>query len=196
MLTLHTIAITGEPGSGKSTVCTIFQKYGGYVVFADEIVHHLLKKEQTIKKIIDILGSTVIDNHQINHKKVADIVFTHREKLQELESVLHPLIKKQIMEHMHIAKEKHSPLFVAEIPLLFEAGWNKYFDIIVTIIADEALIKKRLENKGLSIDDYQKRKLRFLPASIKLEQSDYILDNNGSMEELESSIKNIIDKIS
>ncbi|MBN1914729.1 MAG: dephospho-CoA kinase [Parachlamydiales bacterium] len=196
MLTLQKIAITGEPGSGKSTVCDIFQQYHAYVVHADNIVHHLLKNETIIQKIIELLGSGIVTNNQIDHQKVADLVFTHPEALQKLENLLHPLVKREIAVQMHQALLQRYSLFVAEIPLLFEQKWDEDFNIVMTICADDDIKKMRLRQKGADTKDYNRRVQRMMDEQEKVSRSDYVIYNNGSLLELKNSLRKIIEELS
>jgi dephospho-CoA kinase len=189
VLSLRKIAITGGLASGKSTVCQIFQEYGGYIVDADEIVHQLLSPQTaTGKKVIELLGPEIVVGNQIDRKKIAKIVFSDSKKLRSLEKILHPSVKKEIDQCFNRVKNNPSfKFFVAEIPLLYEAGMEKDFDTVITVEADEAVARRRFAGP-----DFDPRQARQLSAGQKARKADFVIVNNGDLETLRASVQAIV----
>jgi dephospho-CoA kinase len=190
VLSLRKIAITGNLASGKSTVGRILQEYGAYVVDADEIVHSLLSlNTPTGKKAIELLGPQIVVGNQIDRKKISEIVFSDFEKLTNLEKILHPTVKQEIDRRFNNVKNNPSyKMFVAEVPLLYEAGMEKDFDVVIAVISDEAVARKRF-----TAEQFDERWAR--QRKDKAAKADFVITNNGDLKMLKSSIEAIIDRL-
>ena len=184
------IAITGGLSSGKSTVCHMLENLGAYSVSADAIVHELLSPKSLVgQQVIQLLGTEIVDHQTINRKKIADIVFSNPDKLRDLEKILHPAVFSAIDEQYALAKNKSYPLFVAEIPLLFETESHSHFDVTVAVVADEAVAKKRFQEKGMSdVLEYEKRSQQQLPPEEKVARATQAIYNNGSIDNLKLQV--------
>jgi len=191
MLELRKIAITGGLAAGKSTVCQFFKELGAYVVSADAIVHQLLSPNTDVgRRVIALLGSDILKGDAIDRKKVSEKVFSHPDKLHAIEKIIHPAVFDVIeTKYQQIRTEKHYRLFVAEIPLLYEAAESAYFDTVITVVAAPALCKERFLREKHSEDTFDARMQRQLDPKIKEKRADYILQNNGTLEELKAQVK-------
>lgn len=197
MLELRKIAVTGCLSSGKTLVCKILSDFGAFVVNTDELAHQLLVSDSKCIHDIELLfGSEVKVNHQIDRKKLGRLAFADTHKLGLLEKILHPLIFKK-METLYIeACTLHQyNLFVAEVPLLFEAGWELFFDAVITVVADERLRRQRSLDKGLSLTEYALRSKQQLPSEEKMRRADYIVRNDTTEEDLKKQVMEIVKKI-
>jgi dephospho-CoA kinase len=195
MLKLKKVAVTGGLACGKSSVCRFFEKLGATVVNADEIVHRLLSPETNLgQKVIQLIGSDIIVNNQIDRSKIAQKVFNQSPLLHALEQLTHPAVLEEIeKKYKQASQQKNVPLFVAEVPLLFETEMEPFFDAVITVIADPAISKQRfLKATGNSSDDYDNRLKRQLPAFDKARRADYVIINDGSMQKLEEETKKLM----
>ena len=147
MLALKKIAVTGGLASGKSTVCALLKKRGAYVVSADEIVHQLLSPHTPLgQQVIKLLGSDIVNNHQLDRKKIAQIVFSNPQKLEALEKLLHPQVLNEIdTAYEKIKHRSDYRCFAAEVPLLYEIGAEKRFDLVIGVVADPAECRARMK---------------------------------------------------
>lgn len=184
------IAITGGLSSGKTTVCQILESLGVYSISADALVHELLSPKSLVgQQVIQLLGTEIVENQNINRKKIADIVFSNPNKLRALEEILHPAVFRAIDEHYEKALKGNYPLFAAEIPLLFEAQASSHFDASIAVVADETVAKKRFQEKTKSdVLEYNRRAQQQWPAEKKAEHATYVIDNNGSLEHLKHQV--------
>lgn len=195
MLTLRKLAITGGLSCGKSTVCRIFKELGAYTVSADDVVHQLLSSNaDIIKKVVQSLGKDILVDQKIDRSLVANIVFKNDQLLKSLEEIVHPATYKEIDNAYRIQLEKTNrpSLFVAEIPLLFESHGEATYDFTVAVVASPLVCINRFCKKtGLSTSEYEKRTARQLSMREKAEQADYVIINNGTLEELNEMVKQI-----
>jgi len=177
MLRSRKVAVTGQPGSGKSAVCGFLEELGAETVSSDEIAHQLLDpKTDCGKQIISLLGEEVVVEGQISRERIAQKVFTDRPLLKSLENHLHPRVLEEIEKRY---RKSEAALFVAEIPLLYECGWESYFDTVILVVSNRKTA-------------FPEREWRFLPTSQKAKKADIIIENNGSLEELKNKISKLI----
>jgi dephospho-CoA kinase len=193
MLNLLKIAITGGIASGKSTVCRHFEKLGATVVSADAIVHELLDPNTALgQKIIRTLGSDVLRNGKIDRSLVSDKVFKDPKLLSQLEQLLHPAVLKEIELRYETARRAgKSPLFVVEIPLLYEIGAQTFYDAVVAVVAEESLAKERFQAAGHKPQEFEKRMNRQLPQKIKSAKAHYTIQNNGTLQDLYTEVEKL-----
>ena len=188
MLVLKKIAVTGTVASGKSSVLKYFYEYGAYIVNSDQIVHELLVPETVLgKQIINLLGPEIVEKGQLSRKKIANKVFKTSGKLQTLEAIIHPHVLSKIEDlHKEVEKQQKHSLFLVEIPLLFEIGAESFFDYTITVTANEKISQKRFGK-----EDYKERMSRQFSSKKKASRADFVLENNGSLEELKKKTKEL-----
>ena len=190
------IAITGGIGSGKSTVLKILKDEGFSVFSCDEIYKEILSDKEYIQKIC-LAFPSVIENNAINKKKLADIIFNNKEKRALLDSIAHPLIMGRLREKM----SQENGLVFAEVPLLFESGYEHMFDGVIVVqrsindrIHAVAARDKLGENEVISRINSQYNYDMLEMDATKNEGFIQILYNNQSIEDLKNRLKNIIEK--
>ncbi len=190
MLNSKKVAITGGVSSGKSTFCDFLKKQGAIVVDADQIVHGLLGSAHSAlgSQVLTLLGDKILEKGKINREKIATEVFNHPQKLDALEKLLHPYVFKEINRLYQEERKKHNEfVFVVELPLLFETKKEREYDVIVTLVRDEKKCKAACGRK-----DYDARTKRLLSIEEKKKRSHFIIENNGSLEDLERKAKNLM----
>jgi len=197
MLQLKKIAVTGGIASGKTTVCKLFQTYGAYVINADQIAHQLLSQNNLQShKVIKLFGETILTDGAIDRKKLANVVFEDKKKLQQLQALIHPFVRQEIQKEWQEACKKNVPLFVAEVPLLFEARFDTDFDATILVVCDEETCSARFCKKHNSTkQDYERRARFLMPVEEKCQKATYIIDNSKTFRELEEQVKHLFTKL-
>jgi len=181
------IAVTGGIASGKSTVCHLFEELGAYVVSADEIVHQLLvPTTQLGKDAIALLGADIVVDKTLSRGRIAQKVFRFPHLLQRFEELIHPEVQRVIETKFRIASQTDIPLFFAEVPLLYEAGLEVFYDKVIVITCEEKECKKRFRYDE---EEYLRRSGRLMPIEMKILKADLVIDNNGCLEHLRQTIQ-------
>ena len=190
MLKLKKIAITGGVASGKSSVCRFFKELGAFVVNADEVVHELLTPDTTLgQQVIRLLGLNVVSEGLISRRIIAEKVFKDRQLLEALEKLLHPAVLKKIEErYAEASRTGEYTSFAVEIPLLFEIGNEGFYDVVVAVLADEAIAKKRFATAGFQQEEYDRRMRRQINPHQKALRAHYTIHNNGSLADLREQV--------
>ncbi|MBK3332004.1 dephospho-CoA kinase [Persephonella atlantica] len=186
------IGLTGSIGTGKTTVADIFKRLGAYVISADEIVHRLLEREDIKEKIREKFGNVFTSDGKVDRKKLAQIIFDDEKKRKELEGILHPLVFREIERFFEKVREKDpKAVVVAEVPLMIETGSYKNYDMVIVVYAPEDIQLQRLIKKGLSKEEAKKRIKAQMPIDEKIRYADIVIENTGSLKELEKEVKEI-----
>lgn len=195
MLKLEKIAVTGSLGAGKTSVCQLMSEEGAFIIDADEIVHHLLASDlNCIQEITNLLGQKVRSNNHIDRKVVAKIVFSDPQKLYELEQIIHPKVINAIdRAYANAESSKAYKVFVVECPLLYEIGWEKYFDTTIMVTAPRSECLSRFKQKGFDPEEYDLRQDRQMATKEKAELSDFVIYNDATTKKLKKQVSTILE---
>jgi dephospho-CoA kinase len=171
-------AIVGNIASGKSTVEKILKNKGFKVFDTDEIAHKILENSADVKTAFK--DYDIFTDNKIDRKKLANIVFNNKKELKKLEEIIHPLVKIEILK---IFEENYSEVFIS-VPQLFEAGFENLFDKIIFLTANEDIRIERLIKRNNYTKEQALARIKAQSNSGKIEHSDYVIENNGTIEEL------------
>lgn len=192
------IAVTGGLACGKSSVCLFFKELGAHVVSADAIVHQLLLSPNTSlgQQITALLGADIVENDKIDRRKIAKKVFNDPALLQSLEKLLHPAVKSEIdKQYKQVNDRGNGALFVAEIPLLFEVSGENDFDAVVVVHAPPEKCRQRFKAAtGYDDEEFDKRMARQLPLENKINRAQYVIENQGTPQELRHAVEQLYNK--
>lgn len=187
------IGLTGGIGSGKSTIAKLFQDEGIPVYIADDASKLLLDLPETVLKISEIFGMDIISNGIIDRKKLANIVFKNPDKLQQLNKILHPLVKKHFDDWLEV--HKNYPFVVKEAAILFESGSFVYCDKIITVTASEATRIARVMNRDATTKEAVLDRIRNQWSDAqRIEKSDFVLINEN-IEDTKIDFQKILKKL-
>ncbi len=150
------IGITGSIGSGKSTVCRIFEQLGLPVYYSDKRAKELIHVNKEIITLYKrLFGSDIYSSGQLDRQRVAGIIFSNPGCLKEVEQLVHPIVRMDFEKWM---KKQDSGIVLNEAAVLFESGGYKFMDAVITVTAPEALRLERVKRRdGLSEDEIRAR---------------------------------------
>ena len=171
------IGLTGGIGSGKTTVAKIFELLGVPVYYADEASKRLYHtNKELMAGLKKHFGEDVYTNEELNRSKLAAIVFNDPEKLELLNSLVHPLTIKDAEEWM---QKQKVPYIIKEAALLFEAGSAKGLDFVIGVSAPEELrIKRVMERDGIKKEEVSSRISRQMDDKTKMSLCDFVIKND------------------
>ncbi len=175
------VGLTGNILSGKSTALAFFAQNGAATLSADELVRELYQVPAVQKKLTAWFGSC-------QPADVARCVFADTAQRKKLEKYLHPKVLALAKERMRQAKQK---LVVFEVPLLFEAGWDKLTDLNIVVLGDRSTLAARLKARGLTAGEYKRRLAGQLPEEEKVRRADVVLANREGKTALGLKIKRL-----
>jgi dephospho-CoA kinase len=170
--------LTGNFGTGKSTVLRMFGQEGAIALSSDDIVKDLYKDPAIRKDVVELLGDVLDENGTVDRKRVSSIIFGNHALRKGLEGILHQRVIARIEE---TARDNPHDLVVAEIPLLFETGFQDRVDTVILTTCPEESIYSRLRKKGFSDTEISERLASQTPDSEKYTQVDYIINTDRGL---------------
>jgi len=188
------VGLTGSVGTGKSTVTNFFRELGAYIIDWDELAREVTRPHlRAWKEIVEYFGKDFLNEGlTINRQKLAEIAFSDKEKVAKLNQIVHPEVFK---EDERITNEIKSldpgALIIKDIPLLFELTRPIFVDKVVVVSASEQTQLRRLEEKGMSREDAQSRIKSQLPLEEKIKSADFVINNDGPLEETKKQVEEI-----
>jgi dephospho-CoA kinase len=191
--------LTGSSGSGKSTACKMLSEKGCEIISADQIAREIMEKDEIgYLKTVNAFGTNILGpDKYIDRKKLHGIIFNDPNKLSQLESILHPIIRKESEKRIQEALRNNKSIIIYESPLLFEKKLDSLpFKKIIYIRADEETLLERITKRdGISITEAQKRLGAQLPDHEKRKKADIIIDNDGSLDSLAIKITDLFNEL-
>lgn len=180
------IAITGNIASGKSTVQKFLENKGYKVLDTDEVSHELLtvKNSELFEAFRDY---DVFENGEFSRFKVGQLIFSDETAREKIASIMHPQIAQEI-EKFFAANSSEEFLFVG-IPLLFESNMQNLFDKIIFVYTDDDIrLERLLRRNNYTVEHAKARIASQMPQEEKLKKSDFVINNNSSIEELTQAV--------
>lgn len=184
------LGITGSIATGKSTVVNIFKQYGFSVVDADIIAREVVEPNTAgLKKVVETFGSSVLcSDGSLNRKQLGQIIFSDTKKRQALNALLAPFLQEAIIEQIKRASAVSS-LVIADIPLLYEAGYDKYMDqVAVVFIPEDLQVQRLMKRDRITKKEAQKKVASQLSIEEKKKRADIIFDNQESLSSIRQQI--------
>lgn len=172
------IGITGGIGSGKTTVCQIFETLGIPIYYADARAKWLMSNDENLKSgILDLFGPEAYLDHQLNRPFIAGIVFQDRSKLDQLNQLVHPAVAKDSL-NWHLAQT--APYTLKEAALLFESGSYQQLDQIIVVTAPKNIrIQRVMKRDQVEEAAVVARMNNQMPENEKVALANYIIYNDG-----------------
>lgn len=191
------IGLTGSIATGKSTVSRMLKQKGYPIVDADEISRVVVEPgSPVLTSIAEAFGSAIIlQDGSLNREKLGSLIFNDEEKRKKLNGIIHPAVRKEMLRQKEEWLEKGSNTIIMDIPLLFESKLQSYVDKIIVVSAAPAIQRERLmARNSYSQDEADARINSQLSIAEKEKGADAVIDNNGSLEETENQLDEILIK--
>jgi dephospho-CoA kinase len=186
------IGLTGGIAAGKSEALKAFARLGAATLSSDAVVHELLESEALRRRLAERWGPEVIADGAVNRAKIGEIVFADPEELSWLEEQIHPLVQERTASWL-FSLPADTEVAVVEVPLLFEAGSDKAFDTTVAVVTADEVRRERAAARGHALVD--EREARQLTQPEKAERAEHVVENDGSVEDLERALSALLEKL-
>lgn len=182
------IGLTGGIACGKSTVGRMLEELGACRIDADELAHRVLRGREVARRVVQRWPRVATPAGGIDRRRLGEIVFADPGERRALEAIVHPPVRELLRRELAAAR---GAVVVAEVPLLFEAGLEGWFDRIWVVTATPEQQLARLTAQGLSPDQAHRRLAAGLPPAQKARRAHRIIDNSGSLERTRSQVERL-----
>ena len=180
------IGLTGGIASGKSTMAKFFRDKGAAVISADAIAFALARPKQILYRLyVEHFGEGILQaDGTLDRRAIGQLVFGNEAEKKWLDETSHPILERAMLRQIKVKQAKNFPVIILDVPLLFEAGWDKMTEENCLVFVDEATQLARLMRRnGYTEAEARGRIAAQMPLSEKKKRADTFIDNNGSLEE-------------
>ncbi|KUP41529.1 dephospho-CoA kinase [Bacillus halotolerans] len=189
------IGLTGGIASGKSTVANMLIDKGITVIDADIIAKQAVEKGMpAYRQIIDEFGEDILlENGDIDRRKLGALVFTNEQKRLALNSIVHPAVREEMLKRRDESIANQETFVVLDIPLLFESKLESLVDkIIVVSVTKELQLERLTKRNQLTVEEALSRIRSQMPLEEKVSRADNVIDNSGTREETKQQLEEIL----
>jgi dephospho-CoA kinase len=187
-----TIGLTGGIAAGKSEALAALSRLGAATLSSDAVVHELLDSEPLLGRLVERWGPEVAPEGRVDRSRIGEIVFADPEQLTWLEGQIHPLVGERIGGWL-ASLPADTEIATIEVPLLFESEMEKAFDRTVAVVTADEVRRERAAARGHALVD--EREARQLAQDEKAARADHVIENDGSIDELEAALSALIEKL-
>jgi dephospho-CoA kinase len=189
------VGLTGGIGAGKSEALAALARLGAATISADGVVHELYADPEVRAAVVARWGEAMAPDGTVDRSAIAGRAFADPDERAWLEGVIWPRVGERIAEWRaaEAQREPAPPALVVETPLLFEAGLETAYDLTIAVVADEEVRAERAAERGHEAVD--ERTARQLTQEQKAQRATFAIENSGSIDELESKLSAVLDKL-
>ncbi len=194
----RSVGLTGNIGSGKSTVARLLQERGAALIDADALARAATRDPEVLARIAAELGPELVKAGELDRARTASRVFGDPEARAKLNAIIHPWVQRERDAKIASlsAQTLPPPVIVHDVPLLFETGLEKGFDAVIVVNAPlETRVKRVVARSGLSEDEVRARDAAQTPLEEKVRRADFVLENGGDLASLETQVDEVWQKL-
>jgi dephospho-CoA kinase len=188
------VGLTGNIGSGKSTVAQMLSERGATIIDADVLARRAVEAgTAAYEKIVSRWGAEIVaPDGQLDRAALRRVVFADHEQLEELNQIVHPEVERLRNRLVEQARKRGDRVVVCDIPLLFERHMTDRVDRIILVDAHRAIRLERLvKDRGLQETEAMDMIAAQMPAELKRARADYVVDNDGTLTQLERKVQDV-----
>jgi dephospho-CoA kinase len=188
------VGLSGGIGSGKSTVSDLLAEHGALIIDADAIAREVVEPGTPgYAAVVARFGEDVVRDGGLDRPALAKLVFADERARHDLNSIVHPLVRRRTAELM--AQAPDGAIVVYDVPLLVESGLGDGFDVVVIVMADYELRLRRLAGRGMAEDDARARMATQASDEQRRAVADEVIENNGTRAELAAAVDALWDRL-
>ena len=190
------VGLTGTTGAGKSEVSKIFAEQGYKVISADVLARKAVENQYVITLLTENFGADIIENNTLNRKLLGQRAFSSKENNDKLNAITHPFITSLFVNEIDECVKAGCDKILFDAPQLFESKINILCDVIISVVADETVrVERIIKRDNISKNLAQMRISAQYNENFFRENSDYIIENNFTVDSLRECALSIINKI-
>jgi dephospho-CoA kinase len=191
-----TVGLTGSIGMGKSTVTQMFADEGAAIWNADDAVHRLYAEGGAGVPVIAGRFPASVSDGAVDRDALSRLVLDDPEALADLEALIHPLVSADRAAFLDNAARDGADIAVLDIPLLFEKGYEKFFDAVVVVSAPADLQKSRvMARPGMTEKKFRSILMKQTPDAEKRRRADYVIDTGVSIDATRTQVRAVADAL-
>jgi dephospho-CoA kinase len=191
---MRVLALTGGIGCGKSLAAQYFAELGALVIDADQLARAAIERGSAgFDEVVTLFGDSILKDGNINRRALGEIIFKDPKAKDALEKIIHPFVRKEFEEA--VASLKGDQVLVYEIPLLYETNNQERFDLVITVESEMENRVARLRGRGMHISEIEGRIAAQATREQRIEIADFLIDNDGSEDELLRQVEKIWDSL-
>jgi len=173
------VGLTGNMGSGKSTITEIFKVLGVPVFHADAEAKLLFLEEEVKDELLKAFGQHILKEMGVDKAKLAALVFSDKKALETLNAIIHPRVRQNLFDWLETKAD--NPYVIQEAAILFESGFNTFFDKTLLVSCPQNIaIGRVMKRDGIAEEDVKKRIQNQWLEEKKIKLADYVIQNDGS----------------
>ena len=188
------VGLTGNMGSGKSTAVKMIREMVIPVFDSDQAVHILMRDNREMKALFVRKIPESVVNDEIDRTVISALIKEQKLNVRQLEQMIYPFLERELQSFF--VRHNREPVVVLDVPLLFEAGWDKFCDKIIVVSAPAEVLKQRVfERSGMTEEKYQALTARQISDEKKRKKADYVIETQYGIEPVRQRLNEIMEEI-
>jgi dephospho-CoA kinase len=191
---MRVIGLTGGIGCGKSLAAQYFAELGALVIDADQLARAAIDRgSDGFDEVVALFGDSILKDGNIDRRALGELIFREPKAKEQLENIVHPFVRREFEEA--VASLKGDQVLVYEIPLLVETKAHERFDVVITVESEMENRIARLRGRGMHMSEIEGRIAAQATREQRIEVADFLIENDGSEDELLRQVENIWDSL-